>query len=177
MDKMISVYDNLIPTPYLKEIQDYFINGQSQWVYMPSMTYTEDSPLESFGFSISICNNGIFSNTYQSTLLKGLLYTIQEKTNKEKILRSRMDMTLYNPNKYRHDIHTDLPSSYNNITTIFYLNTSDGDTLIFDYDKTTLLKSVTPIENRLVVFDGNLPHTGHSPSKNKNRILINTNFV
>ena len=32
-------------------------------------------------------------------------------------------------------------------------------------------------ENRLLIFDGNLPHTGHSPSKNKFRILINMNLL
>lgn len=173
----IKVYDNLIPKKYLHEIQNYFLGGSAQWVYMPSMTYTESSPLESFGLSISLCNNGVFSNTYASTLVKGLLYLIQEKTDKEQILRSRMDMTFYNPNNYKHDIHTDLPENVNNITTIFYLNTSDGNTEIYDYDEKTILENISPIENRLLVFDGSLPHTGHSPSKNKNRVLINTNLI
>ena len=83
-------------------------------------------------------------------------------------------MTLYNPEKYKHDIHVDIPLKH--ITCIFYINNSDGNTIIYDYNKTIIIKEIEPVENRLLIFDGNLPHTGHSPSKNKFRILINMNF-
>ena len=174
---MLEVYDNLIPKNYLKDIQNYFLHGNAQWTYMPSMTYGDsDSDLDSFGFSIGICDGGIFQNTYAATLLKGLLYHIQEKTNRNKILRSRIDMTVYNPVGYRHDIHTDLPKEVDNITTIFYLNNSDGNTVLYD-SKSSPMKEVEPIENRLMIFSGDIPHTGHSPSKSKCRVLINSNFI
>jgi Rps23 Pro-64 3,4-dihydroxylase Tpa1-like proline 4-hydroxylase len=174
---MIEVYDNLISKNYLRDIQNYFIGGNAQWTYMPSMTYgnTEEN-IQSFGFSIGICDHGNFQNTYPATLLKGLLYQIQEKTNKNQILRSRIDMTVYNPNKYRHEIHIDLPKEIDNITTIFYLNDSDGNTLLYDLND-NVLQEVEPVENRLLVFSGDIPHTGHSPSKNKSRVLINTNYI
>ena len=85
-------------------------------------------------------------------------------------------MTLYNPDGYRHEVHTDLPDHMKNITTIFYVNDSDGDTLIYN-DTGHLLKAVEPRQNRLLVFDGSLPHTGHSPSNHKSRVLINTNCM
>ena len=39
------------------------------------------------------------------------------------------------------------------------------------------IKRVTPKANRLIIFDGDIIHTGSSPSKNKKRILINSNFL
>ena len=84
-------------------------------------------------------------------------------------------MTLYNPEKYRHELHTDY--SYEHTSAIFYLNSSDGNTLLFDREGTNLLTEVEPIENRLLIFDGLLQHTGHSPSMHKSRVLINMNFM
>ena len=107
---------------------------------------------------------------YQATLLKGLLYSILDKTGKKTIWRSRIDMTLYNPNNYRHEIHTDLEIP--NTTCIFYVNDSDGDTVLHEKG---MARSVEPKANRLLMFDGDIAHTGHSPSKHKNRVLINTN--
>jgi hypothetical protein len=40
-----------------------------------------------------------------------------------------------------------------------------------------ILERVSPKANRLVLFDGNLLHTGSSPTKHKNRILINSNYI
>ena len=174
---MIEIFDDLIPYSYLEDIQNYFLNGNAPWTFMPSMTYgEEEGDMESFGLSISICNHGRFEQTYQATLLKGLLYTILEQTGQKQIFRSRIDMTLYNPDGYRHEVHTDLPDNMKNITTIFYVNDSDGDTLIYN-DTGHLLKAVKPRKNRLLVFDGSLPHTGHSPSNHKSRVLINTNCM
>ena len=36
---------------------------------------------------------------------------------------------------------------------------------------------VSPKANRLVIFDGDLLHTGCSPTKHKNRIIINSNYM
>ena len=38
-------------------------------------------------------------------------------------------------------------------------------------------KSIEIAGNRLVLFDGDLLHTGSSPTKHKNRILINSNYA
>ena len=168
---MIQLWDNFIPDAYLKDIQDYFLRGDAPWTYLPSVTYDKDTEdVQSFGFGMNICQQGQFAQNYQATLLKGLLYSILDKTDKKTIWRSRIDMTLYNPNNYRHEIHTDLEIP--NTTCIFYVNDSDGDTVLYEKG---MARSVEPKANRLLMFDGNIAHTGHSPSKHKNRVLINTN--
>ena len=52
---------------------------------------------------------------------------------------------------------------------VYYVNDSDGNTVIGDM-------KVAPRANRVVVFDGNIPHNGHSPCEHNNRIIINSNY-
>ncbi len=68
--------------------------------------------------------------------------------------------------------HTD--SSENHITALYYGNDSDGDSFFFDDDK--IIKRVSPKNGRLVIFDGNIMHTGRHPINNSYRVVINFNF-
>lgn len=56
---------------------------------------------------------------------------------------------------------------------IYYVNDSDGDTIIFDGQEQI---SVAPQKGKYVIFDGNLKHCGTSPIKHNHRLLINFNF-
>ena len=74
------------------------------------------------------------------------------------------------------------------VSAILYMNESDGSTLIYDkkvvnaddidhtkeYD---IKEAIDPVPNRLLVFDGHYVHTGHSPSKHKSRILLNSVYT
>jgi len=58
---------------------------------------------------------------------------------------------------------------------LYYVNDSDGDTHFFKENK--IVKSVSPKANRLVVFDGNILHTGCHPCKSNTRIVINIDCI
>ena len=58
---------------------------------------------------------------------------------------------------------------------LYYVNDSDGDTHFFKENK--IVKSVSPKANRLVVFDGNILHTGCHPCKAHTRIVINIDCI
>ncbi len=178
---MIEIIDNFLSESYLKDLQQHFLSLQCQWNYNDHLT-GDDSycNLGSFGFTSRLHWNQNFVNSYSGLLSKGLILFSQAKIQEiteisYQIVRARSDMTLYNPLKYRHEIHTDYP--YEHMTAIFYLNTSDGNTVLFDREGKNLLQEVEPIENRLLIFDGLYQHTGHSPSNHKCRVLINMNFM
>jgi hypothetical protein len=102
------------------------------------------------------------------------------------IVRSRGDMTMYAHQPFVHDPHIDF--SFPNISTVYYVNDSDGDTIFYKekakqhhdiklLSKLNEVERVSPKANRLVVFEGDTVHTGSSPNKHKNRIIINSNFA
>ena len=102
--------------------------------------------------------------------------------------RARLDMT-FKSLGIRHDPHTD----YNlpHWTAILYFSDTDGETIIYNerrdgvkYHQPSLendvglteLVRITSKKNKIVFFDGLHYHTGHSPTKTSNRIVLNANF-
>ena len=103
-------------------------------------------------------------------------------------IRARLDMTFKNPG-IMHNPHTDHPMPH--WTAILYFSDTDGDTVIYNERRDgvkwhqpnlesdaglTELVRITPKKNQIVFFDGLHYHTGHSPTKTSNRILLNVNF-
>lgn len=178
---MFKVIDNVLSKSYLYELQNYFLSQECEWYFNDQLTGDMSyHKLGSYGFTMRLHWNQMFVDSHVGTLCRALILTAQDKVQEftnlsYQIIRARADMTLYNPEKYRHEIHTDYP--YEHFTGIFYLNSSDGNTLLYDRDGLELITEVEPIENRLVIFDGLMRHTGHSPAKNKSRVLINMNFM
>ena len=77
-------------------------------------------------------------------------------------------------NKY-HTPHID--NVYENqITAIYYVNDSDGDTFFFD-DDGNVVKRVTPKKGRLVWWRGKVFHAKSSPIKSVKRLVINFNLL
>ena len=108
-----------------------------------------------------------FSNNISKILKKGgILYiTIPFSW---KIHRIPVDMWRFTPQS--------IDYLFPNTATIFYVNDTDGDTIIYGQDRLEIKERVSPKANRLVIFDGDILHTGSSPTKHKTRILINSNF-
>jgi hypothetical protein len=178
---MVKIIDNLLPKRYLEDLQSYFLSENCEWFFNDNLTDDNSyNSLGSFGFNMRLHWNGHFVNNYVGILVRALVFTVQEEVEKylernQTIVRARADMTMYNPTNYCHEMHTDFPEEHT--TAIFYMNTSDGNTLLFDRKGDKLIQEIEPIENRVVIFDGLMEHTGHSPSKHKSRILINMNFM
>ena len=177
----MKIIDNFLAKYYLQHLQDNFLGNNSSWSFNDSLTGDDSlEVLGSFGFGIKLHWNGYFTGSYESTLIRGLVFSAQEKVEEVfgeslEIVRARADMTVFNPLNHRHELHTDF--QYEHMTAIFYLNNSDGNTILFDRDGKNVLAEVEPVENRLLIFDGLLQHTGHSPSNHKSRVLVNMNFM
>jgi hypothetical protein len=187
---MIKVVDNFLSPSYFEFIE-HCCRERLEWTYAENITDDLVDNKSQFGFSVPIHSmNGPIESAFR-WILSGFLHTTLDYVKGEKILRSRCDMTLYNPNKFMHVPHVDFEDPYvPNITTIFYItDNEDSETVIFDrklqededkstidFSKVDILKKVDPKRNRLVVFDGNYLHTGHSPTRENRRVLINSNF-
>lgn len=191
---MIEVIDDFLTPAYFEFLSNMVQDPKFPWMYTKNITNPQSKKenLNSIGFNFSVLKrfDGVVKlneDFQESSFTLPAIYYIQDKTGYPDILRSRYDMTLYNPNEYRHEPHIDINLS-DFVSTILYMNDSDGDTLIYnercykvedlDYftGEYTVKKSISPKANRLVIFDGHYVHTGHSPSKHKDRILLNCVF-
>ena len=73
----------------------------------------------------------------------------------------------------------------NSYAIIYYVNDSDGDTILFnerfDYEKNivpkklTINQKISPKKNRVLIFDGDIFHTSSNPILSEKRIVMNIN--
>jgi len=188
---MYEVIDDFLPRPYFDEIQNLLESNHFPWYYKKNISYPsyKDADLSNFGFdNFAIQDNGMKNNSELALMLTGFLGQLLQVTGMSKVSRCRADLTLYSPEKYLHAPHVDLWEDH--VSCVFYVTNSDAETVLFeekcysheqyismDLSNLTIKTKITPKENRLLFFDGHLLHTGHSPSKYRHRILINTNLV
>jgi len=67
--------------------------------------------------------------------------------------------------------HTDTNDKH--LVIIYYVNNSDGDTVIFNNKK--VFKKISPKMGRILIFDGSLKHAAGYPIKSQIRSVININ--
>ena len=75
--------------------------------------------------------------------------------------------------------HIDLDEGKRHIVVLYYVVTSDGDTVIYnertESDTYTVKQKVTPKQGRVVIFDGGLYHTAQQALR-KIRCIVNYNL-
>ena len=192
----IEIIDDFVSPSYLTELQDAVNPNNTQWFFQGKQSLKPwdnsiPNDIEDFGFSISLCTLGqpnIFDNGRLSTFIRPLAYQIKDYAEALNIIRCRLDLTVLHKQKYIHPPHVDirnLESDYG--SAIIYINDTDGDTIIYDKkdDKKNpnsqityptnmkIKKTIAPKPGRMVLFNGDYVHTGHSPSEHQTRILLN----
>ena len=196
---MYKVIDNFLTKSYHEEIQERLTGNSFPWFYnanvsghWPQQHISHDvnnptgTPLfKDYAFSHHIWKEvttemfenadvGGLADTAWATFLKPFLLQVMDTVGCDMILRCRGDMSTWSPEEFIHPAHIDFP--FPNVATVYYVNDTDGDTIIYGQDRLEIKERVSPKANRLVIFDGDILHTGCSPIKHKTRILLNSNF-
>ena len=87
----------------------------------------------------------------------------------EDSLNSKIPVILFDRwKRYKHCDSETNPHKKN--SAVYYLNTSDGYNLFEDGPK------VNSVENRIVIFDSNMRHTGTSCTNESGRLVMNINY-
>ena len=186
---MIEVIDNFLSPSYFRALQDMVCSNFFPWSYRGDVTRAAGENLEQLGalgfdYGLIHRDSGALRDSQEAQMAAPCLYQIKDFVECAHVLKARYDMTVYNPDKFRHDPHIDLDHP-DFVSTILYMNETDGETLIYEemcyhtdgVDPTgdyVIKKSIEPKPNRLLIFDGHHLHTGHSPSKHKKRVLLNS---
>lgn len=187
----IIVIDNFLERTYHAHLLNELTSSVFPWYYQSNISHDTDpkrnnNDLGNFGFAYWIKKDD-WTDTNITKFLIPFCYKVAERVSATSILRVRLDMTMFNPLNHIHQAHVDYTIPH--ISSVYYVNDSDGDTVIYnekyegkkleleEMENFTIKESISPKANRLLLFDGKHYHTGHSPSKHKNRILINSNYV
>ena len=194
----IKVIDNVLDEEYFFQLQSHMLSNNWPWYFNSNITngesaddstnygffnciikQREERTIGSFGTSVIPRPYNIDTDV-NIDVLNEFISTVSSHVGSKQIIRMRMDMTVNRGQSYLNEAHVDL--TYPHITTIFYVNDVDGNTLIYDQmngddSELTIKQEIEPKANRLIVFDGLHLHTGHTPTTCNQRVLINSNWM
>ena len=188
---MIKIIDNFLTKSYHETILERLSRDDFDWIWQDSITgpygrlaLPEPPHLNEYGFSHTFWEGKRGPVSPFTLFIEPMLYQILDVTNCDIIWRARADMLTWSgKEEFIHPAHIDFTEP--NTAAVFYVNESDGDTIFYNakpddvanYKDLKIYDRVSPKANRLVLFDGNVLHTGCSPTKYKQRILINSNYI
>lgn len=167
--KQITIIDNFLDREYFKSLQELLLGPYFPWYYNNGVIYdVEDGNLNNYQFTH--CFYTRF--TQQSDFYNNLGQLIQ-KINPCSLMRIKANLLPKNEKIIEHGFHIDIPylkKDQNSTTAVFYVNTNNGYT---KFDDGTVVES---IENRIVIFDSKISHTGSTCTDKKSRVVINFNY-
>ena len=184
---MYKIYDDCISRDVIYEIEKVLLNEHFLWRYY-GYTVTPTSPdpqlshvLYAYDPLTPLKINYTKSKFYY--ILSYLFEEIEKNTDlklKDRIIYRGKSTILFPPSKKQKqesDIHIDSnnPEIFmDNI--LYYVNDSDGDTILYENDRKTVIERIKPKAGRFLYFDGNIPHCASRPVESLKRLVININL-
>jgi hypothetical protein len=168
------IFDNFLPEHEFKQIQYLMTSHLFPWYPFDFIVSDKDAVFED-GSDASIYDSQMVhifyaNHTPQSNYYNDLVPLIS-KINPSSLVRIKANLGFATPERVKSGFHIDFDETPENFkTAVYYLNTNNGSTLFEDGTE------IESVENRLVVFDTNLQHTGVSSTDSKFRYLINLNY-
>ena len=186
----IYIFDDIISKEEQEDLKNTLLGNDFPWFYLEDVT----SPKANLQSRSGFCHN--FYNDYQVKssrvkLIKNVIDNSLKKINFKlnKIIKSRAFLQV----PLRLDVSENLIDSphididIEHLVVLYYVTDTDGDTILYNetfkdgielpsQKDVTERQRITPKQGRVVVFNGNIYHSG-TQSINNNRVLINTNVI
>ena len=188
---------------FLPEVDQNFIISmvrRLEWQYNPQISginpesvnapkWINMAPRQN-GFESVIFERGVKESFRDWTRIEPLTIAIRNTLPIDpNTVRARAGMFMPTPRGGAHIPHVDY--YFPHYTLLYYVNDSDGDTIIYNEkvdsvnfgvtpeypDRFSLLDRVSPKQGRAVLFNGMHYHSSSLPKKSENRIAININIV
>lgn len=179
----IEVVDNVISDSHSRYLFDQI--SQLPWTFVPdlSLGHSDSPTLENCGFSHSFfldetiagCGHKQTKDASYQLIVPLLLESMDKmsiSTDISKVFRCRARLTVNRQTSRQEQLHRDY--SFPHWVLLYYVNSTDGDTVIFQNEQR--VERISPRRGRVVLFDGNLLHAS-STSTASPRIVLNTNLA
>jgi len=197
MNDIIEV-DNIIPLDYQNHLLDTFTGWEFPWVLNKNIV-SGDECFKNMSNNPPGFNHFFYeksapvSNFFQLVYPLVLSITSQAKLPFNRLYRMRANLTLANQKADSDMLMPHIDSFHPHWNAIYYVNDSDGDTIIFnetnddfdpgqkDIDKIksgdfTIKHRITPKKGKLIAFPGKYYHTASFCKEADYRCLININL-
>lgn len=164
----IEIIDNFLNEDYFNDLQSNILGYYFPWYYNDGVVNNHDDGLNNYQFTHCFYSNFSPSSDFFNLLLPSL-----EVIKPNSIIRIKANLLTRTDIHIEHGFHVDIPylkEEHHSTTAILYMNTNDG------YTKFENETKVNSIENRLVIFNSRLKHTGSTCTDQKKRVVINFNY-
>jgi len=160
MKSKIKVIDNFLDEEFFLQLQNLILGEHFSWFFNDYKVYKNDNDFQ-------FVHTVVKESKTTSNFIK-YMNPILDKLNAQKTIKVKLNLQTKKNKIYNHMFHIDVP---NVTTSIFYINNNNGKTIFKNGEE------VSSVENRIVIFDSNLEHTGTSHTDTKRRVLINFNYT
>lgn len=178
-------YDDVIPEQSQISLEELFLGPHFHW-HLNKNTIDDENLRYGYPDLPQFIHKFIMGKEYLSPYVKYVLTELcwQDTLNKlslqeEKyVMRMKANLIMPISSIVQHPPHTDLPEDVRHIVMLYYVNDSDGPTIIFEKDgeSFTPVEKIDPKRGRFLVFDGSNYHASSTPTKNP-RCVINFNLT
>jgi hypothetical protein len=184
------IIENVIDIELQEKIKNLLLGDNFPWYFCNDITDSKNvNNQKRFGFKHNYIENKKINSNYYYNLLNLILQSCKKiKFPIKEIINGRSFLQLPNPNSSA-DIDTPhIDTEKNHIVFLYYVKSSDGDTVLFDLTKEDIEKNenlnlnkiksfkIKPEQGKLVMFNGKYYHSAYQP-KLETRCVINFNLL
>jgi len=163
----MQVTEDFLQEEYYDHLNEIITSTQFPWMFQKRVANIGEDPEEDLNHYYFV-HSLFFQNKIESPLYDDFLYLFQS-LNVQFLHRARVLMFVNQGEQYIHDRHVD--HTTNCKTALIYMNTNDGFT---DFETGERVESV---KNRLLLFDGSVPHSSSTPTNTKERLLLSVTYI
>ena len=167
----MEIIDNFLPYDIFKSIQSMFCRDDFPWYWGEEVLY-ESNRVEKYEVLCKSIENFQFYHPFylkNEKLSNWNIKPIIEQLKVNALFKVKANLNIRTEKIIKHGYHIDT-GGLECKTAIFYINSNDGFTEFVNGEK------VESIENRVVIFDSTLYHTGTTCTNQKRRIVVNVNY-
>ena len=158
----VDVIDNFLDQDAFLKIKQTVFSDEFPWYYSKFKVENTNRDVNNYQFvHMFYYDHSVQSNHFE------ILKPIFNKLDVKALVKVKINLTTSTDKIYEFDLHNDVDFPCK--TAIFYINNNDGYTLVSK-------EKINSIENRIVIFDSEVPHAGSTCCDQSVRVVLNINY-